>query len=495
MTAMSAERAERAGRARRRWLETVERYRDAPASPDDDAMWSRRLDGASRDELTAIQTEKLLAAVPYAYENIPFYRRRFDRLGLSPADIRGLDDLPLIPVATKQEMAEDLAEHGPWGTYTAVDDDVWRSEGWQTFMSSGTTGAPRTFRYTGFDRRLWAWSNARAMYAMGFRSGRDAAMLAFGYGPHVWLWGVHYALNLMGIPILTAGGLDSSLRARLIDAMRPTILACTPSYALYLGHVMGDMGLDPAASSVRYLFCAGEPGFSVPATRARLERVWGAELHEFYGCTEAAPSAGGFTCGAVAGVKTGEVSTHLLDDTHIWEVVDAATSRPVAEGEQGISVVTNLISEASPQLRFVVGDFTRLTHEPCACGRVHTRALGGFRGRADDMLNVRGVTLFPSSVEDAVRRVDGLGDEFAVEITRERELDVLTVKVEVPPGGDGAGLAAAVEREVRSRCELRPVVETLPLGTLPPTQMKAKRVTDLREPLPSRPSPSSPPRP
>lgn len=470
----------RAEAARRRWLETIDGYRDARTGPDDDAMWTRRLDGASRDELTAVQTEKLLAAVPYVYENIPLYRRKFDRLGLRPADIRGLDDLASIPLTTKQEMADDLAEHGPWGTYTAVDDDLWRSRGWQTFMSSGTTGMPRTFRYTGFDREMWAWSNARAMHAMGFRSGRDVAMLAFGYGPHVWLWGVHYGLNLMGIPILTAGGLDSSLRARLIDTMRPTILACTPSYALYLAHVMREAGLDPAASSVRYLFCAGEPGYSVPATRARLEDSWGAELHEFYGCTEAAPSAGGFTCGAVAGEKTGEVSTHLLDDTHLWEVVDPKTSRLVADGEQGISVVTNLMSEASPQLRFVVGDCTRLTHEACACGRVHTRAVGGFRGRADDMLNVRGVTLFPSSIEDAVRRVDGLGDEFAVEITRERDLDVLTVKVECLPDGSAEVLNAAVEREIRSSCELRPVVVTLPLGTLPRTQMKAKRVTDLR---------------
>lgn len=481
---------DRVEKARRHWLDTLERYRDAPDGPDGESLWSRRLDGASRDELTAIQTEKLLAAVPYVYEHIPFYRRKFDRIGLSPADVRGLDDLALIPPTTKQEMAADLAEHAPWGSYTAVTDDVWRERGWQTFLSSGTTGMPRPFRYTRLDRTMWAWSDARAMYAMRFRSGRDVAMLAFGYGPHVWLWGVHYALNLMGIPILTAGGLDTAMRARLIDTMRPTILACTPSYALYLAHVMRDLGLDPVTSSVRFLFCAGEPGFSVPATRARLEAVWGAELHEFYGCTEAAPSAGGFTCDAVARHKDTEVSTHLLDDTHIWEVVDPDHLRARSDGEAGISVVTNLISEASPQLRFVVGDFTRLTRELCACGREHTRAVGGFTGRADDMLNVRGVTLFPSGLEDAVRRVDGLGDEFAVEISRERDLDVLTIKVEVPDGGSAEDLAAGVEREVRSRCELRPVVVTLPLGTLPPTQMKAKRVTDLRDGSPPPPPPS-----
>ncbi len=466
--------------ARHRWLSTVERYRRAPHAPDDARMWSRSLETAGHDELRAIQDEKLRAAVAYAYECIPFYRRRFDAVGLSPADIGSVDDLTLIPLTTKQDMAADLAEHPPWGSYTAVDDTVWTDRGWQTFLTSGTTTGPRAFRYTAFDRRTWEWANARAMWAMGFRPGRDAAMIAFGYGPHVWLWGVHYAMNLMGIPIVTAGGLSSEMRARLIESARPTILAATPSYALYLAKLMREMGIDPADSSVRQLFCAGEPGLSVPATRARLERVWGASLHEFYGCTEAAPTAGAFSCAEITADKDATVSMHVADDTHIWEAVDPATGQPVADGARGISVVTNLLSEASPQLRFVVGDYTALTREPCSCGRTSTRALGGFAGRADDMLNVRGVTLFPVSVEDAVRSVAGLGDEFAIEISTENELDVLTVRVEVMPGRDEQVLAADVAREVRARCELRPVVEVLAAGTLPPTERKARRVTDLR---------------
>lgn len=466
--------------SRSRWLATVERFRRAPHQPDDERMWSRSLETAGRDELRAIQDEKLRAAVDYAYECIPFYRRRFDAVGLQPADIAAVDDLGLIPLTTKQDMAADLAEHPPWGSYTAVDDTSWIQRGWQTFMTSGTTTGPRMFRYTDFDRRTWEWANARAMWAMGFRPGRDVALIAFGYGPHVWLWGVHHAMNLMGIPIVTAGGLSSAMRARLIDTARPTILAATPSYALYLATLMRDMGIDPATSSVQQLFCAGEPALSVPATRARLEQVWGAQLHEFYGCTEAAPTAGAFTCAEITADKDSTVSMHFADDTHIWEVIDPATAAPVADGGRGISVVTNLLSEASPQLRFVVGDYTTLTRERCGCGRTHTRALGGFQGRADDMLNVRGVTLFPSSVEDAVRSVTGVGDEFTIEITTDNELDVLTVRVEAMPGTDEALLAAAVERAVRSRCELRPVIEVLAHGTLPPTQRKARRVTDLR---------------
>ncbi|MBV9545805.1 MAG: phenylacetate--CoA ligase family protein, partial [Chloroflexi bacterium] len=217
--------------------------------------------------------------------------------------------------------------------------------------------------------------------------------------------------------------------------------------------------------------------------RRRLEQLWNAELHEFYGCTEAAPSSGGYSCAAVAAHKDGPVSTHLMEDTHIWETVDPSTLRPVPAGQRGLSVVTNLVSEASPQLRFLVGDFTTLTTEVCECGRTHRRAIEGFMGRADDMLNVRGITLFPSSVEDAVRRVPEIGEEFLLVLDRQNELDVLTVQVEPRPEvtpEQHPELARRVETEVISRCELRPIVEVLPYGTLPKTEFKARRVKDLR---------------
>lgn len=468
--------------SRAEWLATIERYHFAPERADSELFWCTHLDTISQDELRAIQDVKLRVAVRYAYECIPFYRRKFDALGLKPGDIRSVADLHLIPITTKHEMAQDLAEHAPWGTYTAMDDTLWAQRGWQIFASSGTTAQPRAFRYSQFDRTIWAWSDARAIWAMGFRPGRDSALIAFGYGPHVWLWGVHYAFNLMGIPIITGGGLDTSTRARFIERYRPTILACTPSYALYLASVMRDLGLDPAASSIRYLFCAGEPGFSVPATRRRLETIWNAELHEFYGCTEAAPAAGGYSCAAVAQQKEGPVSTHFMEDLQIWEVVDEQM-QALPDGQRGLTVVTNLCSEASPQLRFLVGDYTVLTHELCACGRTHGRALGGMLGRADDMLNIRGVTLFPSSIEDSLRSLSMLGQEFLLVLTTEKELDVLTVQVEVLPEiavERYEEIAALVEREIRSRCELRPVVEVLAQGTLPPTEFKARRVRDLR---------------
>ncbi len=464
------------------WLDTLEYFRRDADRPASDRYWST-LDTVSRDELHAIHSEKLSAVVRYVYDYIPFYRRKFDRLRLQPEDIRSVDDLHLIPITTKAEMADDVAQNPPWGTFTAVDEAGWRQRGCQAFATSGTTGQPRVFRYTELDRSLWAWGNARAMWAMGFRPGRDSAMLAFGYGPYVWLWGVHYALNLMRIPIVTAGGLDTRTRARFIDQYKPTILACTPSYALYLASAMRDMDIDPADSSVRYLFCAGEPGYSVPATRRRLEEVWAADLHEFYGCTEAAPAAGGYTCSEVVAQKEGPASTHLMADTHIWETVSPGTLEPVQRGQRGLSVVTNLFSEASPQLRFLAGDFTTLDSRRCACGRTHDRAAGGFLGRADDMLNIRGITLFPTAIEDAVRRVGELAEEFEIVVSSERDMDVLTVKVEPRPdvsAGRHQTLKKLVETEIVSRCEVRPNIEVVPPGTLPRTEFKAQRVRDLR---------------
>jgi len=473
------------GDVRAEWIDVLERHRPNRERAESEPYWAPSLETANPERLREIQDEKLGAAVRYAYACIPFYRRKLDRIGLAPGDIRSVDDLSRIPITTKQEMAEDVAANPPWGTYTAVDDETWKGRGWQVFASSGTTAQARVFRYTRLDRSLWAWADARALWAMGIRPGQDSALLAFGYGPHVWLWGVHYALDLMGIPIVTAGGLDSRGRARFVDQYKPTVLACTPSYAMYLGNLMLDMGLDPAASSVRILCCAGEPGVGVPSTRRRLEELWRADLHECYGCTEAAPTAAAYTCSAVVARKDEPVSTHLMEDTHIWETVDHETLEPVPAGQRGLSVVTNLFSEASPQLRFLVGDYTTLDESPCACGRTHIRALGGFQGRADDLLSVRGLSLFPSAIEDAVRSAADVGDEFQIVVDREHDLDVLTIVVEPAPDlpeGAWPAVAAAVEAEVRARCELRPRVEVRPPGTLPKTEFKARRVVDRRVP-------------
>ena len=466
---------DRAARTRAHWLDTLARHKRDPDRPGSADYWSPSLDCAGRDELRAIQDAKLAALTPFLYENSGFYRRRFDRLGLLPTDLRTVDDLPKWPVVDKTEMMEDLQATPPFGTYTTHDDALWAARGWMMFSSSGSTGVPRVFRYSQIDRELWEWANARALHAFGIRPG-DTVLICAGYGPHVFAWGVQFALARMGVACIPGGGMTAEARAMLIDRFEPTVLTCTPSYALHLGRVMAERGLDPAASSIRTILVGGEPAAGIEGTRRRLEDLWSARLVEFYGCTEVSPHCGGYSCPASAR-GPGPVTAHLMEDVQIWELVDAEGGRPVAEGARGLTVCTSLNSESSPQLRFLVGDYTVLTSERCACGRTHVRAVGAFAGRADELINLRGVKMYPVQLEAAVRAVPGVGDEYEIVLaTTPDGLDVMTARVEHPSGAIGAQVA----REIQARCEIRCDVEVLAPGTLPKTEFKARRIRDTR---------------
>jgi phenylacetate-CoA ligase len=469
----------RADATRTAWLEILERYKLDPDRPGAEAMWSPRLDAASRDEITAIENAKLAALTPFLYENSPFYRRRFDRLGLVPSDIRTLEDLAKWPVVDRLEMIDDALAHPPYGTYSTMTDAVWAERGWMMFTSSGSTGPPRVFRYSQFDRELWAWANARALCAMGIGKG-DTVFMISGYGPHVWAWGVQFALTKMGVPVIPGGGLDAKARAGIVLRFRPSVLLSTPSYVLYLGRVLQEQGYNPAKLGLRTLFVGGEPAMGIPQTRDRIETLWGARLVEFYGCTEAAPHVGGFSCAASKGAG-GPVATHLLEDVQIWELVDPVSRARLPDGERGLTVCTSLSSESSPQLRFLVGDYAVFDRSRCACGRSHVRALGAFAGRADDLINLRGIKMFPSQIEEAIRSLPRVGDEFEIVITTAPDgLDVMTLRIEHPDHLSPDALRRALQDELRTRLELRVGVEVLAPGTLPKTEFKAKRVKDSR---------------
>lgn len=465
----------RAEESRTAWKAVLEKYHEDRSTPLDGEYWSEK-DTWSRDRIRTVQDEKIAVLTPFLYESSAFYRARFDRLGVAPTDITSVETMIANwPVVTKQEMMEDATANPPYGTYSTCGNEEWEDRGWMLFSSSGSTGVPRVFRYTHFDRKYWEQANARALYSGGLRTG-DSAFPMVGYGPHVFAWGVQYALTKMGLPVVPGGGMDGKARVGIIERFKPRVLVCTPSYALYLGRVMQEMGLDPAESSVNWIVQGGEPFSGVAGTLERVQNLWGATSVEFYGCTEASPHCGGYSCTEYQ--KGDKPFIHLMEDIQVWETVDADTLTPTAEGERGVSVCTNLNSESSAQLRFLVGDYTRLSFAPCPCGRNHVRALGCMTGRSDDLINLRGIKFFPVQIEEAVRAVRGTGDEFQVRLTTESDgLDVMAVVVE----HTDASVADVVANEIRSRCEVRCTVKVVDPNTLPKSQMKAKRVFDERK--------------
>ena len=467
---------------RTRWLEVVRRWQLDSSAPGGEQWWSPALDCADRDRLREIQSEKVEAAFAYLYADSAFYRRKFDEAHLTPRDVTSVDDLWKVPVTRKAEWVEDQAATPPWGTFSPLTHERWTHDGWMFFATSGTTALPRAFRHTRHDRDLWAWIWARALWAQGVRPG-DVLINCFGYGPFVAFWGAHYGMNLVGCPVIPGGGLDTHRRAVFIDTYEPTVLICTPSYALFLAETAAGMGRDPAQSSIRLVITAGEPGPCIAATKQRIEAAWGATLLDIYGCTEMAMAPLGYQCLEDGRRAEAPYSVHLLEDCYVAEALHPDTAEPAAPGEPGVSVVSNLFSEGQPILRYEMGDVCTLGEGDCPCGRTHRRAVGGFFGRTDDMLKVRGVVVYPATFESVIRAVPGVGDEFEVIVDRaDGGLDDVVVRVEAAPDadGDGASLAARTAEAIRAHIGLRVRCEALEPGSLERPQMKARRVHDRR---------------
>lgn len=469
---------------RERWRRVVGEHAPNLERPGSNEFWTPKLETAPRARLRDIQGQKLAVAYRYLWHCSPFYRQKFEQAGLGPEDVNGLEDLAAIPITHREEWVEDQRANPPWGTFSPLRHQDWLERGWMLFTTSGTTAAqPRVFRHTAFDREMWSWHGARALYAMGVRRG-DTAINCFGYGTSVAFWGLHYALNKMGIPVIPGGGANTERRVLFIDTYKPTVLLCTPSYALYLGRAMEDSGRAPRESSVRLVVSAGEPGPCVPATKRRIEDLWGAKVHDDFGCTEVAMSPLGYTCEHQVAQQEGPVGVHLMEDAYIAEILHPETMQPVDEGERGILVVSNLYSESQPIPRYVMGDWISVTTEPCACGRTHARAIGGLQGRNDELIKIRGLTFFPAALEDAVRRLPDVGDEFKVEITRVDNLDRVNVTVEPSsqiPKSDYGPPRARIARALKGALGINVDVNLVPYGVLPRTTFKAKRIFDLRE--------------
>jgi len=414
----------------------------------------------------ALQSERLAAIAAYVYHNTDFWRSKFDAAGLAPGDIGGLEDLAKIPFCTKDELLRDQAEHPPFGSYLGSD----RSH-WVKFMTtSGTTGRPLRRVFSARD-----WDQVLDRFQRNSPIGPGDVVVMLGpvdgmMGPTAGAEG----LARCGALVVHAGRYDSRTKVDLIRDLRPTVVNGSASYLLHLAGTAQSMGVDLAGLGIMAVTCVGEPGAGIPATRARLEESWGAFVNDGYGMTEIFPLGGACPFSA---------TVHIPDDLVITEIVDPETAAPVAAGEPGEVVLTNIVGDTQPLLRYRTRDIARLTTDgPCVCGFTGTRFAHSIEGRVDDMIWYRGANIYPSAIEAALRGLPELGSEYRVVIDGPAASPVLTVQVETATETPADDLAERVASALAVAVGVTARVEPLAPGALPRTDdsTKTRRVVDSR---------------
>ncbi|MDW8093378.1 MAG: AMP-binding protein [Nitrososphaerota archaeon] len=473
------------------WVETIDKFANIYArEPGSEKYWDPRVETAPLAELRRIQEEKLKVLIRYAYETSPFYHRKMRECGVRPDDVKGVEDLNKLPIVYKQDWMLDQQENPPFGSIHSITFEEWSKAGWLLYTTSGTTARPRAFMQTYHDMEAFSYIDARCLWGMGVRPGRDVVINCFGYGPFSGFWTYHYGVQYkMRIPVIPTGGMSSERRVFFIKEYRPTVLNCTASYALYLAEVAKREGADPAESSIRLTTHAGEIGAGVISTKKRIEESWGALCGDYAGATESFSWPLFWDCEEEIVRSSEENRTpyeHMSVDFYVPEILDPETLEPVGPGERGILVATNLMCEAYPVVRYALGDFVILGDPDfsCECGRTLPVSVGGMLGRSDDMIKVRGILIHPAAIEDVIRSFRDVGNEYQVVVTRsEKGLDELIVIVEARENiGESAWneIRERLSIEIEKALGLRAIVSVKPPSTLPRSEFKARRIKDER---------------
>ncbi|TXS49895.1 phenylacetate--CoA ligase PaaK [Streptomyces sp. t39] len=414
-----------------------------------------------REELEALQLERLRATLRHAYDNVGFYRAAFDTAGVRPEDCRTLADLARFPFTAKT----DLRDHYPFGMF-AVD----RSRVRRIHASSGTTGRPTVVGYTERDLDTWADVVARSLRAAGARPGH-MVHIAYGYGLFTGGLGAHYGAERLGCTVVPASGGMTARQVQLIQDFRPEIIMVTPSYMLTLLDEFERQGVDPRGTSLKVGVFGAEPW--TEEMRREIEERFAIDAVDIYGLSE------------VMGPGVAQECVETKDGLHIWEdhfypeIVDPFTGEVLPDGEQGELVFTSLTKEAMPVVRYRTRDLTRLLPGTARA----FRRMEKVTGRSDDMIILRGVNLFPTQIEEIVLRTAHVAPHFQLRLTRESRLDALTVRVEARPEATGdqrAAAARAVTAAVKDGVGVSVAVEVVDPETLERSVGKIRRIVDLR---------------
>ncbi len=421
------------------------------------------IETASEDELRALQLQRLKWTLDHAYYNVPMYRQKFDQAGVHPRDLKTLEDLKHFPYTTKQ----DLRDHYPFGTFAVPMSEVVR-----VHASSGTTGKPTVVGYTQGDIDRWAHIMARSIRAAGGSRG-DKVHVSYGYGLFTGGLGAHYGAERLGCTVIPMSGGQTEKQVQLIRDFEPDIIMVTPSYCLNIADEFERQGVDPKTCSLRVGIFGAEPWTN--AMREELEERLGIDAVDIYGLSE------------VIGPGVAQECVETKDGPTIWEdffypeIIGTESLQPLPDGEEGELVFTSLIKEAMPIIRYRTRDLTRLLP-----GTARTmRRMDKITGRSDDMMIIRGVNVFPSQIEEMILKVEGLAPHYQLEISRDNNLDNLTVNVEVRDAGCSSELRERMARElqhhIKSLIGVSTRVQVGDAESIPRSLGKAQRVIDKRQ--------------
>ena len=435
-------------------------------------IWDREAETASRGAMRALQGERLRATVARARARVPFYRAALAAAGVKDEAVT-LERLAELPFTVK----DDLRRNYPFGLFAVPREEVIRIH-----ASSGTRGKPTVVGYTRSDLGIWREVMARALAAAGAEPGQ-LIQIAYGYGLFTGGLGFHDGAEHMGLTVVPVSSGNTLRQMLLLQDFRPQGLACTPSFALYIGESLREQGIDPRAMGLAYGLFGAEPW--TEAMRAQLEALWGCPAVDFYGLSEIiGPGVAGECVEARDGL-------HIHEDHFLPEIVEPLSGAPLPVGQEGELVLTSLTKEALPMLRYRTGDVTRLDPSPCRCGRTTVR-MARVKGRTDDMLIIKGVNVYPSQLEAALLTVADLAPHYQLVVDRREAFPTLAVQVEPDErvvrewGGFEAAparlaaLSARVAACLRGHLGLNPEIAVVAPKTIPRSEGKAVRVVERR---------------
>lgn len=423
----------------------------------------------SREDLQALQLERLQALVKRVYEKIPFYKKSFDKAGINPADIKSLSDLTKLPFTVKQDMRDAY----PFGLFAVPRKDVVR-----VHCSSGTTGTATVVGYTQNDLDNWGDCFARALYGAG--CGPDSALqIAYGYGLFTGGLGAHYGGERAGCTVLPMSTGNTKRQVRLMKDFDVDCLCCTPSYALNIAEVAEEEGYDPREFPIHAGILGAEP--CSEATRAEIEQKMGIQVYDIYGLSEVMGPGVACECEQQDGL-------HVCEDQFIIEILDPKTLQPVPDGEWGEVVFTTLCKECSPLVRYRTRDISRILVGECECGRTFRR-MDRIAGRTDDMMILRGVNVFPSQIEEEIVSFPEIAPQYQLILTTKGTLDHAELRVETVPEFPFdeirrlEKLKKDLQKALKENLQIAVDVKIVEPKTIERAEGKAKRIIDMRENL------------